>query len=113
MGVNRGDRGRFYFQSTDTIDVVNTLSGGIAMCQCDQTTVYRATSENGGEEYLYLRCADCGDKIGRVPIDLEALKETVTDPNTLPSIEDGAYETSHTPRVSIHFDASDSPWMFE
>lgn len=82
----------------------------MAGCRCDTPTAYRATSENVDEQYLYLRCESCGGKAGRVSIDIDDLTETVTNPNELEGTGEDGGETA---RVSIHFDASDSPWMFD
>lgn len=80
-------------------------------CKCDDPHEYRATSENGDEDYLYLRCGHCGGKAGRVPIDIEALKETVTDPSDLPPTRESAKTIESGRSVTIQFDSNDSPWV--
>ena len=86
----------------------------MSSCKCSNPVDYRATSENAGEDFLYLRCADCGGKAGRIPIDIEELIETITDPTELDATNTDVAEkvVEHgRPTVSIHLD-HDSPWMF-
>jgi len=85
-------------------------------CTCENPTDFRATSENAGEEFLYLRCGHCGGKAGRVEISMDDLTSKVTDPNDLDAERKDVAEKvieHETPTVSIHFNARDSPWMFE
>jgi len=49
-------------------------------CTCDSPSQYRATSENAGSSFLYLRCSKCGNKAGRVSVDEKDMREHVTPP---------------------------------
>lgn len=87
----------------------------MAGCSCENPTDFRATSENAGEEVLYLRCGNCGGKAGRVSISLDDLEQKVTNPKDLDperpevaaKIVDRGVKT-----VSIHLEANDHPLMF-
>lgn len=72
----------------------------MSYCQCDTVTDVRATSECGGEDYLYLRCNHCHGKLARVRTK-EELLDALTDPTV-------AGET-----VTLRFEPNDSPWMWE
>jgi len=54
-------------------------------CNCDGATEFRATSENAGSSYLYLRCSECGGKAGRVSVDERDLRENIPDPGEVKS----------------------------
>lgn len=71
----------------------------MSRCACEKPTELRATSENAGSSILYLRCAECGRKAGRVSVDEQDLKENVPDPADLG--ED----------VTIIMEPHDSPMM--
>lgn len=72
----------------------------MSSCNCENPTTFRATSENTGEALLYLRCADCGGKAGRVSIDQKDLRQNITDPSDVGK------------SVSIRLDPNDNPFMF-
>lgn len=72
----------------------------MSYCECDAPTEFRATSENAGEEFLYLRCGNCGGKAGRVPVDMAEFQKYVTSPKDVE-------ET-----VTIRLDYGDSPFEF-
>lgn len=78
----------------------------MSSCDCDRPREFRATAENAGEDYLYLRCAVCGGKVGRVAIDIDQFTDVITNPETLPT---GDFKP--VPSVSIHLDAGDSPFI--
>jgi len=62
----------------------------------DNTPVeYRATAENNGGDYLYLRRN--GKKVGRIDVDLRDLRESIEEP------------TPETGPVTIRFDPNDNP----
>jgi len=85
-------------------------------CSCDNPTDFRATSENAGDDYLYLRCGSCGGKAGRVSISLEELEGKVTNPEDLdterPEVAEKIVDRG-VPTVSIHFERNDHPLMFK
>lgn len=68
----------------------------MSKCSCDEPTELRATSENAGSSYLYLRCSRCGGKAGRVSIDERDLRENIPNPDEIKS------------PVSIRFDPGDN-----
>lgn len=72
----------------------------MSRCNCLNPTKIRATSENTGQNFLYLRCGHCGGKLGTVRIDINELTERVTDPAVVEE------------PVTIRFDPHDSPWLF-
>lgn len=79
----------------------------MSSCKCERPREFRATAESAGEDYLSLRCADCGGKAGRVNIDIDRFTDVITNPGTLPK---GDFKP--IPSVSIRLDAGDSPFMF-
>lgn len=70
----------------------------MSRCKCEQSTHYRATSEETGGNYLYIRCSECGGKVG-IAHDKEELVELLTDP------------AKADERVTLAFDPHDSPWL--
>ena len=87
----------------------------MSSCDCEAPTDFRATSENAGEGHLYLRCSNCGGKVGRVDINLRDLFEHVPAPEELDTQRVDVAEkiVEHkVPTVSIHFNAYDSPFTF-
>lgn len=84
-------------------------------CKCEAPHEFRLTSENAGENHLYLRCGNCGGRAGRVSLDMEEFAEHVTNPNELdphtPEVAETIVEHD-VPTVSLHLKAGDSPFRF-
>ncbi len=87
----------------------------MSYCSCEQPLEYRITSENTGDDFLYLRCNECHGKAGRVDIDIDAFTDHITNPEELdphdPEVAKTVVEHGH-PTVSLLLDATDSPFMF-
>lgn len=87
----------------------------MSSCTCDAPVEFRATDEDSGEDFLYLRCRDCGGKAGRVDVDMDAFTEQITNPDELdatrPDVAESVVEHG-MPTVSIHLNAGDSPFTF-
>jgi hypothetical protein len=81
----------------------------MATCNCETPSEFRATSEFVEDGEIYLRCGNCGEKAGTVNVDMSELRDVVTNPEEIDNTT-VSQEGDSSPRVSIHFEAGDSPW---
>lgn len=71
----------------------------MSYCTCQDSTHYTATGEGGGE-HLYVRCNECGGKVGKVH-NRRDLVETLPNPD------------KRGDKVTLTFRTGDNPWIWE